>query len=163
MVSRTFCLLCWLLFECHLLALHQDIETDIFMLFYMLHPKRNSDIVVVFLIIISCFFMIHDDGIQQKMPHTSSLVLVVVLVELSGMGCGREHGSIMLLEMVAPPLCLVLCPLGHDSGYYCQLLLQPQCICAAACHCMFCTMLLLEIQYLISNTKVLTLNPFLVQ
>ena len=34
-------------FECHLLALHQDIETDMFLLFYKLHPKRNCDIVLL--------------------------------------------------------------------------------------------------------------------
>ena len=113
--QKRFCKHCWLLFECHLLALHQDTKTDTFWLFYILHPKRNSDIVVVFLIILFKFFMIND-SVQQKMPCTCSVVLVVVLVELSGMGCGWEHASIALLELVASPLCLVLCPLGHDGG-----------------------------------------------
>ena len=65
------------------------------------------------------------------------VVSVVVLVELSGMGCEWECASIVLVEPVAPPFCLVLCPLGCDGDIHCYHLLQLQHIHAAACHCKF--------------------------
>ena len=81
--------------------------------------------------------MTHDDGVQEKKICMGPVVSVVVLVELSGMGCEWECASIVVVEPAALFFCLVLCPLGCDGGNHCSYLLQPQHIHAAACRCKF--------------------------
>ena len=79
--------------------------------------------------------MTDNDSVQQiKKTFMGPVVSVVVLVELSGMCCEWEHASIAVMELVAPPFCLVLCPLGCDGGNHCYHFLQPQHIHAAVCH-----------------------------